>query len=734
MTLQGTDPAPDRFVAEMQRGLQLLQTGRLDEAAELYRQIIRLDPHHPEANNLLGIVLHRSGRSGEGVAFVSTAVEHQPFNATYHANLAALSEAAGQLKEAVQSYERALQIRPDAPRVQSDLGAVLFKQNRFEEAAAAQRQALAMAPGLAVAQSRLSGALIELRQLDEARAAAERSVQLDPRSADSHHALGRAWLARRQPLEAARSLREAARLRPDSAICTDFARSLRILGKTQEAIAIYEAAIATDRENVILLKEFMDLLVEAQQSERGGQLLAKLAALEPESADEQLQLALVLLENGMTDEADLHLKRALELAPAHLSALGSRLFVVNYQPDYPLADAVSLTVEFGRHAVSQHKPRTQFSNEPRIDRRLRVGLVSGDFVRHPVGRFTASTLAAIDPQQIELFAYYTSPLRDSFTDAIERSIPNWRDVATDDEDKLEARILEDRIDILVDLSGHTAGNRLGVFARKPAPVQVTWLGFFATTGLPTIDYVFSTPWVIPSAEQWQWVEKPWHLPETYLCFTPPEVEVAVRPLPALASGRITFGSANVINKLNDRTMQCWAAVLEAVADSQLVLRSRGVSNDKVANAVRARFSAHGIASDRLILLPGEREYARHLDRYNEIDIALDPFPYAGGTTTVEALWMGVPVLTLKGDRYVAHMGENILHNVGLADWIAEDLDAYVRKAQTFAADRDGLSALRQQLRPRLSASPMMDAPRFARNLEAAFRGMWQTWCANQSPR
>jgi len=262
---------------------------------------------------------------------------------------------------------------------------------------------------------------------------------------------------------------------------------------------------------------------------------------------------------------------------------------------------------------------------------------------------------------------------------------------------------------------------------------VTWIGYFATTGLPAIDYVLATERVIPVEEADQWVERPWYLPETYLCFSRPEVDVPVSALPALDRGFVTFGSANNINKLSEATLACWVRLLEAIPDSRLVLRAGGFRSAAVVETTRARFEERGIAPHRLDLEPPpEGGYAAHLARYADIDIALDPFPYNGGTTTVESLWMGVPVLCLKGDRYVAHMGENILHNMRLEDWIAADAGDYVAKARAFAADLPALAALRRSLRSRLEASPLMDAPRFARHLEDAFRGMWRLWCAAQT--
>jgi predicted O-linked N-acetylglucosamine transferase (SPINDLY family) len=304
----------------------------------------------------------------------------------------------------------------------------------------------------------------------------------------------------------------------------------------------------------------------------------------------------------------------------------------------------------------------------------------------------------------------------------------WKSLVGLSDDRAAHRVREDAIDILVDLSGHTAHNRLRLFARKPAPVQVTWLGYPATTGLQAMDYILCDRYVAPANESDHFVEKPWYLPNTYLCLTPPQDEIAVGALPALTKGRVTFGCFNNLTKMNDAVVALWAQVLHAVPGSRLFLKTNQLNDPSLQRATLSRFADRGIAADRLTL-EGASSHADYLATYNRVDIALDPFPFTGGTTSVEGLWMGVPVITKRGDRFIAHQGESILHNVGLPDWIAADNEAYVAIAVARAADLSGLATLRAKLRSRLLASPLCDAPLFARNLEAAFRGMWQAYCS-----
>ncbi len=297
---------------------------------------------------------------------------------------------------------------------------------------------------------------------------------------------------------------------------------------------------------------------------------------------------------------------------------------------------------------------------------------------------------------------------------------------------LARRIREDAIDVLVDVSGHTSQNRLGVFAAKPAPVQVTWLGYFGSTGVSGVDYVLADPWSVPPGDEDQFTEQVWRLPETRLCFAPPDASVEVGPPPVMASGCVTYGCFGNLAKVGDAVLSVWCRVLQAVPGARMFVKAKQLGDAAVRQRLIARFHEHGIGEDRLTIEgPGPR--AAYLAAYNRIDVVLDTFPYPGGTTTLEGLWMGVPIVTRQGDRLLSRQGESILVNLGLTDWIANDEEQYVRLAVA-AADPLRLSQVRPSLRKRLQASPLMDAPRFARHFEAALQGMWSRWCTQQAAR
>ena len=423
-------------------------------------------------------------------------------------------------------------------------------------------------------------------------------------------------------------------------------------------------------------------------------------------------------------------RRALEVSPEYADAHSNLLFLHSFRSDQPAELLMSDARGYGHLVARRAATCRAWENSPVGERCLRVGLVSGDFQSHPVGYFVEGIVGALASHfsdRIELFAYPSHYRTDALTERIKGCCRGWYSAVGLSDEHLARRIREDRIDILIDLSGHTAHNRLPMFAWKPAPVQVSWLGYFATTGVAEIDYFIADPWTLPKSEEAYFTEKVWRLPETRLCFAPPEVEVAVSELPALNNGYVTFGCFNNLTKMNDAVVALWSQILLLVPESRLLLKSWRLSQTSVQQSVISRFAAHGIGGHRLVL-EGASPRAQYLAAYNRVDIALDPFPFTGGATSAEALWMGVPVLTLAGDRLVSRQGVGLLANAGLPDWISVDADDYVRRAVLHVGDLRHLAVLRRELRQKVLTSPLFDSTRFARHFEAALRGMWTQWC------
>jgi predicted O-linked N-acetylglucosamine transferase (SPINDLY family) len=357
--------------------------------------------------------------------------------------------------------------------------------------------------------------------------------------------------------------------------------------------------------------------------------------------------------------------------------------------------------------------------------RLRIGFVSGDFHEHPVGYFLEGVLQHLDRSAFELFAYPTAAKHDALSARIRPKFTGWHLIKGLSYEGAARQIRADGIDILIDLAGHSGDNRLPLFALRPAPVQVSWLGYFASTGVDEIDYVLVDEASVPAGLERHFSEKAWRLPETRLCYTPPTDNVvpAVAPLPALTRGHVTFGCFQRFQKISDATLSAWRPVFGALPDARLLLQSQQCVNPVFVERMLARLAAVGIAADRVSTRPAAPRSA-YMAAYGQIDIALDTFPYTGGTTTCEALWMGVPTLTLRGDSMLARQGAALLSVAGLEEWIAEDPDEFASKAVAFASDTAALSLLRTSLREQVRASPLFDTALFAQRLEHALRAIW----------
>ena len=509
---------------------------------------------------------------------------------------------------------------------------------------------------------------------------------------------------------------------------------LRLLGRLEEAEFSSRRALsfnpdyAEAHSNLGAALHDLGRLTEAEDS------YLRALEIKPDFAMAHNNLGNSLKDLGRLLEAMACCRSALKIDPDFFMAHSNLLLNMNYQSEQPAALLLAEARRFGEQVAGKARCYTDWHNAVEPERCLRVGLVSADLRDHPVGYFIESILTALSSQasgRLELVVYSNHFITDAVTERIKAQCQEWYSVLGISDERLAQQIREDGIDILIDLSGHTAHNRLPMFAWKPAPVQVSWLGYFATTGVAAIDYLIADHWTVPEAEEAHFTEMIWRLPETRLCFTPPDVNIQVSPLPALGNGYVTFGCFNNLTKMNDEVVALWSRILSAVPESRLFLKAKQLSEAAVRQNVVSRFAAHGIAAARLILEGGSSR-ADYFAAYHRVDISLDPFPFPGGTTSVEGLWMGVPVLTLTGQRFLSRQGEGLLMNAGLPEWIAADTDDYVARAVLHTNDLPRLSALRSGLRQQVLDSPLFDAPRFARHFEAALRDMWVQWCNQQS--
>ncbi|MDO8176894.1 MAG: tetratricopeptide repeat protein [Undibacterium sp.] len=715
-------------------GVVLKELGQLEMAKASYLHAIEINPNYAEAHSNLGVVLTELRQFDAALVSCLAALAIKPDYAEAHCNLGNTQKELGQLDSAITSYLHALESKPNLTIAHINLGNALAESGQAENAANCYLNALAIEPENAEVYNNLGVTLANLGQLENAIVSYRRAIEIKPDFANAYSNLGNALKDLGQLHDAVDSYRQALSINPDDAnVHNNLGNAQCDLGYLSDAISSYHRALElqpnlADAHNN-LGNAFKDLgrLEDAVKSYRHA------ITLNPSFAGAHYNLGNVLTDLGQLDSAIECFRRSLEMNPNAFDARSALLFIQNYLSDQPADLLFKEALFFGNDASKRARPFIEWSNSVDPQRCLRIGLVSADFRNHPVGYFIESILAALASNavgKIEIFAYSNHFLSDGLTERIKTNCSHWRSIVGLSDDIVAHQIRDDGIDILIDLSGHTAKNRLPMFAWKPAPVQVSWLGYFATTGLAAMDYIIADGWIAPESVKTHFVEKIQRMPESYLCFTPPDFDIQITPLPALSNGFVTFGCFNNLTKMNDKVITLWSRVLHAVPNSRLFLKTRSLNNPESRQKVTNRFSMHGIDTERLILEDAAPR-AQLLAAYQRIDIALDPFPYPGGTTSVEALWMGIPVLNLAGDRFLSHMGESILQNAGLPDWIASNPDDYVALAISHTNDLQDLNHLHQQLRQQVLVSPLFDAPRFAENFENALRKMWSDWCHQQ---
>ncbi|MBR8186087.1 tetratricopeptide repeat protein [Burkholderia ambifaria] len=746
-------------------GNMLRECGRLDDAIAHYRRAVALRPDYPEAHNNLGNALRDARDPAEAMQSCSRAIELRPGYAEAYNNLGNVLQDLGELDAAAASYGKAIAFHPAYAEAHSNLGNVLRAQERHADAIVHYRRAVELNPALRVAHR---GLAIALRATDDFDGALEHArAGLEPDDAEGHCTLGRSLRSMNDFDGAARLFERACEIDPGYAPAWCRLGELRCQqGEYEESLRLCRHAIELDPE-LADAYNFLGLAYHNLDRMAASELSHRHAIdLNPDDADAHHNLAAALFRLDKLDEAMSEYRIAQELGvdPVKIQlTLGDILWAKRdfagavaafreavehdphrayarllfnmssspaFAPEEWVVDAQRYGDYLARDARLLSHDREQRARQAR-GRPLRVGFVSGDLRQHPVGIFLESVLAHLDRTRIEPHAYVTFVVEDDVTARLKSGFASWKKLTCLNRDQAARMIHDDGIDVLVDLAGHTNWSGLPVFAHRPAPVQASWLGFFATTGCRAIDYFIGDPHTLPADEAHHFVEQPWHLPDSYLCFTPPAYDVAVGPLPMATNGGVTFGCFGKLTKISDDVIALWSRLLHALPDARLMLKAHELGASDLNRATLERFARHGIGAHQLILEGGSPR-AEYFNAYNRIDIALSPFPYPGGTTTAEALWMGVPVIGMKGGRFVTHICESLLHAAGMGDWIAAGEDAYLAKAIAFARDRDALAALRATLRERTLASPLCDAARFARNLEDAFHGMWARYVAGDT--
>jgi predicted O-linked N-acetylglucosamine transferase (SPINDLY family) len=602
---------------------------------------------------------------------------------------------AGRLPQAETCYRQVLAVQPDHAEALHLMGVIAQQMGRHDVAVELIGRAIERNRNSPSYFCNLGNALRETGRLEEAVAACHHAIRMQPHFAEAYSNLSLALRAQGKFDEAIAACRNAIRLKPTLAEAHyNLGNALRELGKVDEAIAAYREALRID----------------------------------PGSPKAHCNLAAGLADRGNFDEAVAAFREAIRLKPDFVDASSTLLLCMNYGERFSPAALLEAHRAWGERHGRPPAQAAAYSNERSAGRRLKVGYVSPDFRQHSVAYFLEPLLRSHDHNEIEVFCYAEVGWPDALTRQFKQLADHWFSTVGISDEALAQRIRQDGIDILVDLAGHTSKNRLMAFARKPAPIQATWLGYPNTTGLEAIDYRLVDAVTDPESEADAWASETLvRLPGGFLCFAPPADAPAPGPPPSLTAGVVTFGSFNNSTKLSAVTLDAWAQVLARLPRARLLLKAKSFGDAATCAAYLDRLNRLGVAAAQVEFTAWMPNQA-HLALYNRIDIALDPFPYNGTTTTCEALWMGVPVVTLRGDRHSGRVGASLLTQVDMIDLIADSVEAYVEIAVALAADPARLSGLRLSLRPHMAASPLCDAPAFARKVEAAYRAMWRRWC------
>lgn len=742
-------------------GLNHHRAGRFGEAERCYREVLRLAPRHSDALHLLGVLAHQLGHDAIASQLIAQAVAVNPVIAEYHNNLGQALERLGRREEAEACYRQAIRLKPECAEAHNNVANVLRERGARMEALESYRRAIAVRPDYADAHSNLGATLLELGQVDQALAACRRGIELNPNLGRAHNNLGNVLKAQGQMAAALAAYRTTQQLEPQ--LAEGFNNAGTILYEWRrfaEAIPEFERAIQLKPDYVEAHLNLANAYLGQREFARAAAVSAEAVRLKPNRADAHVILGAVLLEQNKIEEASRECHAALALNPKHADAhnnlaialklqgrieeaIASFRAAVHYNPRYAVAHSGLLFTQLNhpdydaRTQLAEHRRweaahaaglpvATTHPNSRDPNRRIRVGYVSADLCNHVVGRNVFPLFRHHDHARFEVFAFANVFEPDGLTAQLRSYCDHWEDIVTLDDAALAALVQKHEIDILVDFHLHTNHNRLLAFARKPAPVQVTFAGYPGTTGLTAIDYRLTDPYLDPPGTHDEfYAERSIRLPHSFWCLDPLDLRPAPAPRTRSPNQALIWGSLNNPTKINSTLLGWWAKILHATQPSRLLALAY---NESDRQRVRAALVAHGVEGDRVEFVPGQSRLD-YLNTYSRCDIILDTYPYNGHTTGCDALWMGVPIVSLAGETAVSRAGLSLLSNVGLPELVATTPDDYVRIAVELARAPARLAELHATLRQRTEASPLMDGSGWTRGIEAAFREMWCDWCA-----
>lgn len=688
------------MTARLEQVRTLRQAGRHAEAATLCAALLQDEPGNADALHLAGLLVYENGESERALSLIESAVAVAPMHVAALTDLGGLLTRAGRLDEAAVCFQRALAQDGNNPAALFNLGCTQQAQRQFDAALESYRSALAHSPGNLDILCNIGACLQELNR----------------------------------PAEAAATYRAAIALQPgDFKLLNNLGVALQADGKAAEARDCFAASLAIDPVSVRAHINVGMACYELGGLDEAMAYLQRALVLDPRFPEAHFSLGVVLHALCRHEEAITCYRRAIQLRPNYVAAHHNLLMTMLFVQDTPPEEVLAAHRHFGDIFEAPWKPSwPRHGNLRDPGKRLKIGYVSGDFRIHAVAYFIEPAIAQRDAAQVEVYCYSNSRRRDFFTERLIAEADHWRECAHLDDEAMARQIDQDGIDILVDLSGHSAHNRLTMFARKPAPVQMTYLGYPGTSGLTAMDYRITDGRIEPEGPDYPYVETLLRLPESVWCYRPSEdMAGPLLPLPALSNGYLTFGSFNNINKIGDDCLILWAHLLCSVPSARLLMVT--VPEGEVRHKLHRRFAELGVASER-VQFEGKLPPLEFKQRLQTVDITLDPYPINGATTTCESLWQGVPVLGVVGKRFLSRAGLSVLGAARMADFAAPSVEDFVKMAVLLSNNLPLLANIRAGLREHLQGTPLLDQPSFARSLESLYREAWRAWCARPADK
>lgn len=614
-----------------------------------------------------------------------------PNSSTLYNILGAVFAGESQLNEAIQNYNKSIEINPEYAEAYNNLGIALQGLNKTSEAIESYKKAINLKENFPSALNNLGNAILNLNRPTEALQYFKKALEIKSNYPEAFYNMGMSYQKLGDKDKSLNSFLKAIELK------TDYAEAYNYIGL---------------------------LYFDEGEYEKSLEYFKKSIEIKPNYEKAYNNLGNLLSDLGKIEEAIDQYNKAIKIKNDYARAYSNLLFILNYKINFDLNEYLSEAKRFRLNCGKVKKNLHIKYQHEESPKKLKIGFVSSDFGNHPGGYFTLSTIRELRKKNFELFAYSTFDRNDEIAHHFKPLFYKWNSIENKKEEEVIEQIIKDGIHILIDVQGHSAKNRLPIFFYKAAPIQATWLSQ-GSNGIPEIDYFIGSPHITPKSEEKYYVEKIFRLPEISQCFTPPDFSLEIGKLPALKNNFITFGCLNKLSKINDEVIKLWSKILLSVDKSKLLLKTRELSNPKILTETLEKFKKFNIDKNRLILKGKSKTRKEVLENYNQIDISLDPFPFQGNTSTCESVWMGVPVITLKGNRYLFHFGESINSNLNMKDWIAKNPEEYVLKAVQFSSNLKELSKIRYNLRDKAIQSPVFNAQTFAEHFSKMLWGFWK---------